>query len=362
MVRRKTRVTVKKKKADPYAKVVQQYEDPAAAGSLGGVSRLARTLKLPVAKVREKLEGNLGYTLHKPTRRRFKTVPVLVFNIDEQWVADLIEVGNIAKSNRGTRYLLTVVDVLSKYAWVEPVKSKTGKAVTEAFAKILKDGRQPQKLQTDDGKEFYNKTFQELMKRHDIRHFSTSGDTKASVIERFNRTLKKRMYRYFTVKNTLSYLPVLKDLVTGYNRSYHRSIKMAPEKVTLKNELPVWKTLYAHRLKEGTKKPTLKVGDRVRLNKKYRIFKKGYLPGWTEEVFVVARILRGVVPTYKINEWDGTPLKGTFYEEDLQKVRVNDLFRVEKIVKRKGDKVLVRWKGWPDKYDSWIEKRALVST
>ena len=254
---------MKKKKADPYAKVLQQYEDPAAAGSLGGVSRLARTLKLPVAKVREKLEGNLGYTLHKPTRRRFKTVPVLVFNIDEQWVADLIEVGNIAKSNRGTRYLLTVVDVLSKYAWVEPVKAKTGKAVTEAFAKILKEGRQPQKLQTDDGKEFYNKTFQELMKRRDIRHFSTSGDTKGSVIERFNRTLKKRMYRYFTVKNTLSYLPVLKDLVTGYNRSYHRSIKMAPEKVTLKNELPVWKTLYAHGLKEGKKKPTLKVGDRV---------------------------------------------------------------------------------------------------
>ena len=87
-----------------------------------------------------------------------------------------------------------------------------------------------------------------------------------------------------------------------------------------------------------------------------------YLPGWTEEVFVVARVMRGVVPTYKINEWDGTPLKGPFYEEDLQKVRVNDLFRVEKIVKRKGDKVLVRWKGWPDKYDSWIEKRALVST
>ena len=71
----------------------------------------------------------------------------------------------------------------------------------------------------------------------------------------------------------------------------------------------------------------------------------------------------GVVPTYKINEWDGTPLTGTFYGEDLQKVTVQDdgLFRVEKIVKRKGDKVLVRWKGWPDKYDSWIEKRALES-
>ena len=105
------------------------------------------------------------------------------------------------------------------------------------------------------------------------------------------------------------------------------------------------------------------MGDRVRLNKKYRIFKKGYLPSWTEEVFVLARVMLGVVPTYKINEWDGTSVEGTFYAEDLQKVNVtdNDLFWVEKIVKRKGDKVLVCWQGWPDKHHSWIEKRALTS-
>ena len=200
------------------------------------------------------------------------------------------------------------------------------------------------------------------MTRKDIRHFSTSGDTKASVIERFNRTLKKHMYRYFTIKNTFSYLPVLKDLVLGYNRSYHRSIKMVPEKVDLGNEEQVWKTLYADRLQAKRVPPELKVGDRVRLNKKYCLFKKRYLPGWTEEVFVVARVVPGVIPTYKINKWDGTPLSGTFYAQDLRKVTVksDDLFRVEKIVKRKGDKVLVRWKGWPNKYDTWIEKGELV--
>ena len=91
----------------------------------------------------------------------------------------------------------------------------------------------------------------------------------------------------------------------------------------------------AKRLGSKRPKPKLKVGDRVRLNKKYRVFKKGYLPGWTEEVFVVARVMQGVVPTYKINRWDGTPLNGTFYAQNLQKVTVmdDDLFRVEKIVK-----------------------------
>ena len=351
---------MKKSKA---TKLLTSYHDPRQPGSLGGVTRFARALKLPVRKVREVLAKDLGYTLHKPRRRRFPTLPVLVFNIDQQWVADLVEVQNIAKYNKGMRYLLMVIDAFSKYAWVEPIKTKTGKAVTEAFEKILKraKGRKPLNLQTDDGKEFYNRMFQALMKREGIHHFSTFGDTKASIVERFNRTFKEKLYRYFTIKNTLGYLPVLPDLVKGYNASYHHTIGMAPNQVNFKNEKEVWDRMYGKRLSKKQRKGSLKVKDRVRLNKKFRQFKKGYLPGWTEEVFVVQRVIPGVVPTYKIEELNGTPLKGSFYEQDLQRVNVSedDLFRVEKILKRKGNKVLVRWKNWADTYDSWIEKSAL---
>ena len=109
------------------------------------------------------------------------------------------------------------------------------------MARILKrsEWRKPLNLQTDDGKEFYNKMFQALMKQHGIHHFPTSGDTKASVVERFNRTLKQRLYRYFTVKNTLKFVLILQDLVRGYNRSYHRGVKMAPNQVTLANSADV---------------------------------------------------------------------------------------------------------------------------
>ena len=350
----------KSKKPISTSTLLSRYRDPLKAGSLGGITRFAKANKISIRRARDVLQRDLGYSLHKPRRRRFPTLPVMVYGIDEQWTADLIEVINIAKYNRGYRYLLTVVDVFSKHAWVQPVKTKTGKAVTEAMAKILKGGRKPIQLQTDDGKEFYNKTFQELMKQKDIHHFSTSGDTKASVVERFNRTLKQRMYRYFTVKNTLNFVPVLQDLVRGYNRSYHRSIKRAPDQVTQANSEEVWEILYG---KKGKfKKPQFKVRDRVRLNKKFRVFKKGYLPGWTEEVFVIRSVKRGKVPTYKVEEWDGDLVKGTFYEQDLQKVNVedDDLFRIEKIVKRKGNKVLVRWKGWPVKYDSWLEKKDVL--
>ena len=208
------------------------YETPSLRGSLGGVARLAQAHGVPVSRARAKLQGLLSYTLHKPRRRRFPTLPVVVHGMDDQWVADLVEMQPLKKWNRGMRYLLTVVDVLSKYAWVEPLKSKTGVAVAAAFERILKRarGRHPVRLQTDAGKEFYNHTFQALMTRRKIHHFSTYGDTKASVVERFNRTLKERMYRYFTARNTYRYVDALPALVQGYNRTKHRSIGMPPRR------------------------------------------------------------------------------------------------------------------------------------
>ena len=139
---------------------------------------------------------------------------------------------------------------------------------------------------------------------------------------------------------------------------------MAPRDVNESNAERVWGTLYDDKKKKKKKKSDLKVGDRVRLNAKHRTFQKAYLPGWTEEVFIITRVdLDGNVPTYRIAEWDDTPIKGTFYAQDLQKVVVtdDDLFRIDSVVRRKKDKVLVRWKGWPSKYDSWIDKKDLIS-
>ena len=131
----------------------------------------------------------------------------MVFNIDGQRVADLVEVQSIAKYNKGNQYLLTIIDALSNYSWVEPVKVKTGVAVTEAFEKISKqaEGWKLRELETDNGKQFYNKTFQTLMKHLVIVHFSTKGDTKANVVEQFNCTFKERMYWYFTRANTFPF-------------------------------------------------------------------------------------------------------------------------------------------------------------
>ena len=347
------------------AQLKRHYRDPDQPGSLGGVARFAKAQGITVQRARRILEHDLGYTLHKPTRRHFPTLRVKVYGPDEQWAADLVDVQNIKRQNKGVHYLLTIIDVFSKYAWVRPIKKKTGVEVTSALKHVLEQsGRKPHTLQTDDGKEFYNKHVSNLLKEHGIRHFSTAGDTKASVVERFNRTFKQRLYRYMTTYNTPSYLSTLPTLIDGYNASFHRSIGMAPKEVNNDNAREVWERLYGDKKKKKKKKAAFKVGDHVRLNKKHRPFKKGYLPGWTEEVFVVSKVrLDGNVAAYGIEEWDDTPIKGTFYEEDLQKVTTtdDDLFRIDSVVKRKKDTILVHWKGWPAKYDSWIDKKDLVS-
>ena len=240
-----------RKKKDVSQSWLSRYHDPRTPGSLGGVQRFAKAHQIPLKQAQRVLERDLANTLHKT---RFPTVPVIVGGLDDQWVADLVEVQPLAKYNRGIRYLLTVLDVLSKCAWLQPLKAKTGVALVRAFDKIVTQRRQPNRLQTDRGKEFYNRTFQRWLEEQGIQHFSTEGDAKASVVERFNRTLKERLYRYFTAANTLKFDDVLPELVQGYNATRHRSIGMVPQDVTWDNEEAVWKRLYEKRVK-GKKTP-----------------------------------------------------------------------------------------------------------
>ena len=182
MVKRRQRSKKAKTKQD----LLSTYTDPRAPGALGGLRRFARAQRLSQAQARDALRKSLAFTLHRPPRRRFKMAPVMVLNIDQQWVADLVEMQRFWRQNRGVRYLLTVIDVLSKYAWVRPIKRKTGAELLKAFENIAAEGRRPQ---TDKGKEFYNATLQRWLKKEGIQHFSTLGDAKASIVERFNRTV-----------------------------------------------------------------------------------------------------------------------------------------------------------------------------
>lgn len=228
----------------------------------------------------------------------------------------------ISKENRGFRYILVVVDVLSRYVFAVPIKDKTGNSVVNAFEKIFsKYKRIPKKVQTDDGTEYFNANFKSFLRKKNIIHYSTSSDVKAAIAERFIRTLKAKIYKYFTAKKTLHYLQVLPKLIHGYNHRVHSAHKKRPVDVTKKTEKEVWKSLYGDYLQ--TDKHTdskFKVGDIVRLTKIKRTFKKSYLKGWTDELFIVTEILKTKPLTYKIKDLTEEVLKGSFYKEELTKV------------------------------------------
>lgn len=307
--------------------------------------------------VKEWLTRQNVYTLHKPIRHQFPTRRVIVSSIDDQWQADLVDMQKYKTQNKNINYILTVMDIFSKYAWAIPIKKKTGNDIAEAFQNIFKK-RIPRKIHTDKGLEFINKPTQELFKKHGIHWFATENETKAQVVERFNRTLKSKMWKYFTQNETKKWIDILPNLIKNYNTSIHRSIKMTPEQGSLtENSKIVYENLFPSIEAKSTKKEKFILGDRVRISRKYKDFRKGYLPNFTEEIFIISKVLKTNPITYKIKDMNNEEIIGSFYEQEMGKYE-SELFEVEKILKRSRGKVLVKWKGYDS--TSWINDKDLT--
>lgn len=170
--------------------------------------------------------------IHKYARVNFPRRCVLLRDIDDLWQADLIDVQKISNINSNYNFILIVIDCFSKYVWVRPLKNKTKDSVTKAFQSILHNGRTPINLQTDWGKEFYNKSFKKEMQAHSINHYSTFSTKKASIVERVIRTIKGKLYKTFSLKGNFKWIDgTLEKVVSDYNHTKHRTIQMCPAKV-----------------------------------------------------------------------------------------------------------------------------------
>jgi len=290
----------------------------------------------------------IAFELHSPARKNFTRRTIKVYGKNDLWQADLVEMIPYSKQNRGYKYILCVIDCFTKYVWAIPLKSKKGDEVSKAMSKIL-DKRSPNLLQLDNGKEFYNKLFDLLMLKHKIKKYSTYSTMKASIIERFNRTLKNLMYREFTARGSHEWISILPTLIDKYNKSKHRTIGMSPSEAD-KNPLVV--TLKQRKIEN--KKGKFKIGDKVRISLQRAVFTKGYLPNWSTEIFTVVKINKTSPLTYQLEDYTGKLIAGCFYQEELHKTNFPDDFLIEKIVCKKGSRVLVKWLGFDSSHNSWI--------
>lgn len=340
-------------------KFARAYYDPSNPGSFGGVNRLWKEVGGSRKAVEDWLKTQDVYTLHRPARKRIKRNKILVSGLDDQWESDLIDVQSIAKYNSNYKYLLTCIDSLSKFAFVIPLKDKSGESITSAFKKIFKT-RQPRKLRTDMGKEYLNRKFQAFLKDKGIIFFTSKNETKAAIVERFNQTLKNKMWRFFTATRQQRYVDVLEDMVDSYNETVHGSTGMAPADINVMNAENVWRKMYNFPHKQKQRKTKFKVGDMVRISKAKKTFEKGYRPNWTREVFKIVKVYKKERPEYRIQDLMGEDILGKFLDQELQAVRSDEKqqFKVRKILKTKGQgqskEHLVNWEGYPDKFRTWI--------
>jgi len=309
-----------------------------------------------------KWSNELADELHKPIRKKFQKRLVFAKNVDDIWAADLVEMQSLARFNNGNKYILMVIDVFSKYGWAVALKSKTGIAVADALRSIIKkEKKPPAMLWTDKGKEFYNKHVAEVLRKYNNIHlYSTENEEKASVVERWNRTIKTKMWKYFSANNTKRYIDILDQLIHRYNNTKHRAIGCTPTVARQPASYQhVFKTLYAKKVEDRRPVvPKFHIGDKVRIVKKKKTFEKGYFPNWTEEIFIISSVKDTKPPTYTIHDLQGESIKGSFYEAELQKSK-QDIFRIEKVIKKRkrknvGEEAYVKWKGYNSDFNSWV--------
>ena len=324
-----------------------------------GVSRLAKAAKTTKKQTAQWLGKQLAYSLNRPMRRRFPTRKYRARGINALWQMDLMEMIPYARINKGYRYILTCIDVFSRYARAVPVKSKSAKDMVEAVESMLED-TQPKSLQTDLGKEFYNGSVKNVLNAYGINHYSVFSQYKAALVERFNRTLRGRLGKYFIKIGKKVWIDVLPKIIHAYNHSEHRGLNgMRPiDVVTTMDDLNTWLMQYDEKRRKK-KRPKYKIGDFVRISKiSTTPFIKNFDNNWSDEVFEIVEINTKQIPVmYVIRDEDGNVIQGKFYEEELQVLPEKpNIYRIQSILQTKGkDKhkqYLVKWHGYET--PTWI--------
>ena len=251
--------------------------------------------------------------IFSPVIKKFQRIQIQTHYKDECWSIDLIDRSSLSKYNKNYKFIFTIIDNHTKYAWAIPLKDKSGRSTTNAIKSLIeKAERKPDKIWSDRGKEFYNKTFLNFLKEQNIHIYSFNSDLKAVFVERFNRTLidliKKPMY----IEGKACWLNHLDAAMEKYNNRVHGTTKMTPfEMVTITNKIINIK------INKNEKIPKFQVGDYVRVPGKRNLYSKDYTTNWNRERFKIHKINPTNPVTYGLVDENNELIEGKYYEQEL---------------------------------------------
>jgi hypothetical protein len=307
------------------------YFQPSHPGSFGGPNRLAVNTNSSVKKATMFLESEETYTRNKRVIHKFDRLKINTPHVDYLWQADLLDVSKFSRQNKGVKFLLTIIDTLSRFGFVRGLKNKKELTILNAFKDVLETStRKCKYLQTDEGLEFRNKLFINFLELTGIVPFFNHSFLKAAMVERFNRTIFMRISKFFSWTKSKKYIDFLQDFVSSYNSSIHRIIKMRPKDVNIYNQTDVWfnsnSTLFKKVDNElvsvSPRKPKFKLADVCRVKVIKPTFSKGWTNTFSNELYTIREVIKSKPITYRINKYNGEDILGIFYEQELSKVKI----------------------------------------
>jgi len=341
-------------------KTLANYSNPKKVIGFAGKNIISRYSSLPRHKINSALAKHQSYVLHREVKKPRVYNPFILYDKRELLQADLVDLASRSGDNDGYKYILIVCDSFTRKCWARPLKNKTTGHVLENFREIYSSSGHFERLMTDAGTEFLSKQFKQFLSKESIGF--TRGNPHAPHVERLNRTLQTKIFKYMTQNETKRWIDILSDVVAAYNDRYHRIIRMSPneaEQDKNKTRLLENVSLYYHKALSRRKEPKFKVGDVVSVQKLRNVFAKGYEQLFTDELFRVSEIHTKLpIPMYSLVEYDGeTVIEGRFYENEMQLAEY-EVYKVEKVLRKRvtnnTEEVYVKWKGWPARYNQWI--------
>ena len=303
---------------------------------------------------------DLSNELNKATINKFERQKVIVNYINEIHSTDLVDMSQYSKMNKGYKYIFTNIDVFSKIAYAFPLKTKKIQDIKPCFEKIFEKNK-PKYIWSDKESAFLSKEMQQFFKNNNVKIYHTNSHLKAVVVERFNRSLRELMMKEFVKNNNTVWYNILPKLIKIYNNRYHSTIKMKPIQVNKSNEKHIKENIYTYN--KTTKNPKFKIGDLVRISLKRRLIfdKQSSNIKWSEELFKIHSINRSNVITYKIKDLNNEIIDGIFYEKELQKSKnTSEVYIIEKIIRKNKDKYLVKWRGYSDDLNTYVNKDDII--